>query len=184
MPTPQNLVPSHHIMLGEEEMSDVSLGTFYVFDKEHGGTLDPNIQLAAGGCGCGHGGGGCGHGCGGCGHGCGGCGHGCGGFGCGHGCRGCGFGCRGCGCGFGGCGGCWGWGWGWGGCCLSWGGCALCWRASGAAHADSRAAPGRFGPAALPAARTWCAGRATPMRAQSRRHSRPPTWSRHPGVRA
>src|SRR5579883_1435287 len=59
MPTPQNLVPSHHIMLGEEEMSDVSLGTFYVFDKEHGGTLDPNIQLAAGGCGCGHGGGGC-----------------------------------------------------------------------------------------------------------------------------
>ena len=31
----------------------------------------------------------------------------------------------GCGCG-GGCGGC-GWGWGWGGgCCLSWGGCALC----------------------------------------------------------
>src|SRR5579883_2024542 len=103
MPTPQNLVPSHHIMLGEEEMSDVSLGTFYVFDKEHGGTLDPNIQLAAGGCGCGHGGGGCGHGCG-----------------------GCGFGCRGCGCGFGGCGGCWGWGWGWGGCCLSWGGCALC----------------------------------------------------------
>jgi hypothetical protein len=127
MPTVRHPPLNHEIFLGEEEITDVSLATFYVFDKENAGTLRPGVQLARGGCGCGHGGG-----CGGCGHG-GGCGgmRGCGGgFG---GCRGCAFG-RGCGgrfgfggCGFGGCGGCWGWGgYGWGGCCLSWGGCALC----------------------------------------------------------
>src|ERR1700742_4700044 len=94
--------PNQRFVLSEEEMADVSLATFYVFDRENvggGGQL-------AGGCG----------GCGGCGHGggCGGCrgGGGCGGFrGCGGGgfvgCRGCGGfrGCGGCGgCGFGGCG--------------------------------------------------------------------------------
>jgi len=112
--------------LDEEEISDVSLATFHLFDPENPGNSPPGIQLAAamhgGGCGCGHGGG-C-RGCGGRG-GFGGCR---GGFG---GCRGCGHGCRGCGvggCGWGGCGGCgcggvvWGWG---GGCCLSWGGCSL-----------------------------------------------------------
>jgi hypothetical protein len=117
----QNTAPFQAITLGEEEISDVSLATFHLFDKENFGTPPSGIQLARGGCGCG----GCGHGCGGCGHG-GGCGglRGCGGFGHG-GCRGCGRGCfgRGCGCGWGGCGGC-GWGWGWGGCCLSWGGCS------------------------------------------------------------
>jgi hypothetical protein len=114
MPT-QKIAPSHEITLGEEEISDVSLATFYVFDKENAGTLRSGIQLARGGCGCGHGGG-----CGGGMRGCGGCGHagGCVGRGCvGRGCRGCGFG---------GCGGCFGWSWGVGGCCLSWGGCALC----------------------------------------------------------
>ena len=60
------------MFLGEEEISDVSLATFYVFDKENAGSLKPGVQLARGGCG-----GGCGHGCGG-----------------GGGCRGCG-GCRG-----------------------------------------------------------------------------------------
>ena len=113
--------------LDEEEISDVSLATFHLFDKEDLGNSQSGVQLAAfrGGCGCGHG--------------CGGC-RGGGGFrGCGGGCRGGGFGgCRGCrvggcgvgfrGCGFGGCGGCggcgWGGGWG-GGCCLSWGGCSL-----------------------------------------------------------
>jgi hypothetical protein len=125
MPAARHAALNHQIFLGEEELSDVTLATFYVFDKENAEGLRPGIQLVRGGCGCGHGGG-----CGGCGHGggCGGCGHGggvmrgCGGgFG---GCRGCGFG-RGCG--YGGCGGCWGWGMGgWGGCCLSWGGCALC----------------------------------------------------------
>ena len=93
------------ITLDEEEISDVSLGTFYVFDKEATGTsqFGQGIQLAAGcrGCGC---------------------------RGCAvRGCRGCGCaGCRGCvarGCGgfwWGGCGGC--------GCscCWSWGACRNC----------------------------------------------------------
>jgi hypothetical protein len=114
--------------LDDEEISDVSLATFSLFDNESPGHLPSGIQLAAvracgGGCGCGHGCGGC-RGCGGV-RACrvGGCGVG--------GCRvgGCG-GCRVGGCGWGGCGGCgcggcgWGWGWG-GGCCLSWGGCSL-----------------------------------------------------------
>jgi hypothetical protein len=123
--------------LDEEEISDVSLATFHLFDKDDLGRSQSGIQVAFRSCG---GGCGCGHGCGGGGfRGCGGGGfRGCagGGFrGCAGGCRGCGVGfrgCRGCGVGFGGCGcgggcgGC-GWGWGWGGgCCLSWGGCALC----------------------------------------------------------
>jgi hypothetical protein len=127
MPTPDiqksdNSSPNQRIVLSEEEMQDVSLATFHLFDRENVGSA---IQLArggCGGCGCGHGGGGCGHGCGG------GC-RGCGGFGgCGHG----GFiGCRGCG-GFRGCGGCGGcgvvdfWFGGYGACCLSWGACRLC----------------------------------------------------------
>jgi hypothetical protein len=101
-------VPSANVLMAEEEVSDVSLATFQVFDKEG------PVRLAAGhgGGGCGHGGGGgCAHGGGGgCAHaGGGGCGHGggcrvgaCGHGGCGHG------GCRGCrcagGCGCGGCG--------------------------------------------------------------------------------
>jgi hypothetical protein len=113
------------VILAEEEIFDVSLGTFYVFDKER--EFSPGVKLAAGrgggGCGCGGHGGGCGGchaaGCGGC-HAGGGCGCHVGGCGC-RGCRGCG----GCGCGlgafglgllFGGCGGC-------GGCygsCLVW----------------------------------------------------------------
>ena len=114
---PSQYIPlSHEIILGEEEISDVSLGTFFVFDKEDAASeLSANVQLARGGGG--RGGGGGGRGCGGRGggHGCG--GHGCGGRGCG------GHGCGGRGCGLGGCG-CWG---GCGcGCCLSWGGCGLC----------------------------------------------------------
>jgi hypothetical protein len=98
-------VLGHEITLGEEEISDVSLATFYVFDKEN---PQADLQLV------GHGGHGHGGGCGGHGHGCGGCGghgwHGHGGHG--HGCRGCGGcwrGCGGCvgiGIGCGGCGGC------------------------------------------------------------------------------
>jgi hypothetical protein len=100
----QATVPSHEIALGEEEISDVSLATFYVFDKETAEQARPELQLVRGGCG------GCG------GRGCG--GRGCGGRGCG-----CGGGCGGRGCGVGGCG-CWG---GCGcGCCLSWGGCRFC----------------------------------------------------------
>jgi hypothetical protein len=122
----QNTAQFQFITLADEEISDVSLATFHLFDKEGLGTPRSGIiQLARGGCGCGHGCGGCGHGCGGGFRGCGGGFRGCGGFAHG-GCRGCGRGRgRGCGCGWGGCGGC-GWGWGWGGCCLSWGGCYIC----------------------------------------------------------
>src|SRR5215813_11854439 len=94
---------NQRFVLGEEEMADVSLATFHLFDRENNtGGL---IQVARG-CGCG----GC-HGC--------------------VGCRGCG--CRGCGCGgcggglgvfFGGC--AIGWGCGVGGCCASWGVCRFC----------------------------------------------------------
>jgi hypothetical protein len=47
---------SYQFLLGEEEISDVSLSTFLVFDRENVGSLKPHVQLArAGGCG----GGGC-----------------------------------------------------------------------------------------------------------------------------
>src|ERR1700730_18435562 len=111
VPSKPNIAPSHEITLGEEEISDVSLATFYVFDKENTGTLRGLVQEARGCGGC-RGGGGC-RGCGGC---RGGVGVGCRG-GIGVGCRGC----RGCGVG-------WGVGWGvaCGGCCASWGACRFC----------------------------------------------------------
>jgi hypothetical protein len=130
IPQPDNTSPNQRFVLSEEEMSDVSLATFYVFDRENVGG---GVQLARG----------CG-GCGGC-RGCGGCGgaRGCGGGGCGGcrgcaGCRGCGGGCigiglgaigfglglGGCGIGFGGCG--IGFGCGGGACCASWGACRFC----------------------------------------------------------
>jgi hypothetical protein len=126
--TPRNILPNHEIILGEEEISDVSLGTFYVFDNENADALRPNIQLARGG-GCGCGGRGCGgRGCGGCGgRGCGGCGWGGIGLGLGLGLGlgyglgyGYGYGCYGYGYGYG----CYGYGRG--GCCRSWGGCRYC----------------------------------------------------------
>jgi hypothetical protein len=69
----QNISPRHEVFIGEEEITDVSLGTFYVFDKENAAKPRLGEQLAwwrgCGGCRCG----GCGYaGCGGCG-GCGGC---------------------------------------------------------------------------------------------------------------
>src|SRR6202030_1972286 len=105
-------VRSTNVLMAEEEVSDVSLATFHVFDKEGPVRLAAGHGCGGGGGGCGHGGGGgCAHGGGGgCAHGGGGgCGHGggcpvgaCGHGGCGHG------GCRGCrcagGCGCGGCG--------------------------------------------------------------------------------
>ena len=92
------------LMLGDEEISGVTLATFHLFDQDAVKSLArDNVQLARG-CGCGRGCGGC-RGC----RGCGGC----------RGCRGCGGGC-----GWGGWGGCWS-GCA-GGCCLSWGGCYLC----------------------------------------------------------
>src|ERR1700752_4806932 len=97
------------ITLSEEEVADVSLGTFYVFDKENAGTprLGEKFARGCGRCGGRRRGGGarCGSGCGGRWG-----GGGRGGRGCG--CR-CGGGCGGCGCG-----GC--------GCCLSWGVCRIC----------------------------------------------------------
>jgi hypothetical protein len=120
--SPPNTAISSDAFLAEEEISDVSLATFYVFDKENARSLKPGVQLVRGGCG----GGGCGHGCGGGCRGCGGCARGCGG-----GCR-IGFGLGGCGgCGCAGCG--LGW-WGFYGvgcaigvaCCISWGGCRYC----------------------------------------------------------
>jgi len=35
LPQTPNLAPGHAITLGEEEIADVSLATFYVFDKEN-----------------------------------------------------------------------------------------------------------------------------------------------------
>jgi hypothetical protein len=114
---------NQRFVLSEEEMADVSLATFYVFDKEN---IGGGVQLARGCGGCG--------GCGGC-RGCGGGGgfRGCGGGGCRGcvGCRGCGGfrGCGGCGCGIGlGVGGFWfgACGGGCSGCCASWGACRWC----------------------------------------------------------
>lgn len=103
------------ITLDDEEIADVSLGTFYVFDKENEPRLGQGIRLAARGCG------GCGR-CGGCAAGrCGGCAGRCAVARCAGrcGCGGCGgawwIACAGCvstGCG----GGCWRWtprGWVW-----------------------------------------------------------------------
>jgi hypothetical protein len=67
----QNVAPGQFITLGEEELSDVSLSTFYVFDKENAGKLQLGEKTAWRGCG----------GCRGC-RGCRGCGRGCGGCGC------------------------------------------------------------------------------------------------------
>jgi hypothetical protein len=101
--TTGNLQSDTRVLLAEEEISDVSLSTFYAFDKEN--ARIPGVKLAAG-----HGGGCGGHG---------GCGHGCAARGCGHGCGG--GGCRGCR--VGGCGGCGG---GCGGCCFWVAGVRVC----------------------------------------------------------
>src|SRR5262245_9215215 len=42
--------PNQEVVLGEEEISDVNLATFYVFDKESA-LPDGAVQLARGGCG-------------------------------------------------------------------------------------------------------------------------------------
>src|SRR5260370_8364547 len=56
-PRTPNIAPGHEFSLTEEEISDVSLATFYVFDKENTGSLRGFVQEARG-CGC--------RGCGGC----------------------------------------------------------------------------------------------------------------------
>ena len=112
----QGALPST-FTLGEEELADVSLSTFFVFDRENtaASRLNDKIQLAQR-CGrCGGGAGRCGGGCRGCavarcGGRCGGCAvvRRCGGCGVGIGCAV--VGCAGCSC----------------SCCLSWGACRLC----------------------------------------------------------
>ena len=69
--TQSNISPRHEVFLGEQEVSDVSLSTFYVFDKENAKPQAGEKVAWWGGCrgcrcGCGW------RGCGGCG-GCGGC---------------------------------------------------------------------------------------------------------------
>ena len=121
VPQTPNFAPSQAITLSEEELADVSLATFHLFDHE---SIADEVLVAARGCG----------GCRGCGgargcravRGCGGC-RGCGGF---RGCGGCRVGFGGCG-GCGGCSGCVsigiGWvGCAWTGCCASWGSCRWC----------------------------------------------------------
>jgi hypothetical protein len=71
----QNTGPRQQVFLGEEEISDVSLSTFYVFDKENAARPQANEKVAWWG------------GCRGCRCGCRGCGCGCVWWGCGYGCR-------------------------------------------------------------------------------------------------
>ena len=69
VPQKLNFSPTHSVLLGEEEIADVSLATFHLFDKENNGSA---IQQMAWGCRCG----GCGCRacrCGGCGCRCAGC---------------------------------------------------------------------------------------------------------------
>ena len=67
VPQSLNTTPNQRFVLGEEEMADVSLATFHLFDRENG---TGGFMQVARGCGCG----GCGGGifiggCGGCGFG-------------------------------------------------------------------------------------------------------------------
>ena len=101
---PISTAPFHLLALGDEEISDISLATFHVFDNENFAKPQSGLIQMARGCGCGRG--------------CRGC-RGCGGVrGCGGACRGCGVGRRGCG--WGGCAGC---AWSY---CISRGGCNAC----------------------------------------------------------
>jgi hypothetical protein len=50
---PQKVSPNHEIFLGEEEISDVNLSTFYVFDRENTETPYAGEKVAYWrGCGC------------------------------------------------------------------------------------------------------------------------------------
>ncbi|MGP0088501.1 MAG: hypothetical protein ACLPKB_00835 [Xanthobacteraceae bacterium] len=54
---PRPFAPGQEITLGEEEVGDVSLATFYIFDHENAGTPRFGRRFAGGcgGCGCGGG---------------------------------------------------------------------------------------------------------------------------------
>src|SRR6516165_1964891 len=49
----QNTATHHELFLGEEEISDVSLSTFYVFDRENDAMLKDGVKTAWRGCRCG-----------------------------------------------------------------------------------------------------------------------------------
>jgi hypothetical protein len=51
----RNTGVNHQITLCEEEISDVSLATFHVFDNENAGAFRRGVNFAGGGCGCGQG---------------------------------------------------------------------------------------------------------------------------------
>jgi hypothetical protein len=80
LPQSLNTTPNQRFVLDEEEMADVSLATFHVFDNENGTRGFTKVAYGCGGCAT-----------------CRGCSRGCG-------CRGCGWG----GCGYGGCCASWG----------------------------------------------------------------------------
>jgi hypothetical protein len=80
LPQSLNTTSNQRFVLDEEEMADVSLATFHVFDKENGTRGFTKVAYGCGGCAT-----------------CRGCSRGCG-------CRGCGWG----GCGYGGCCASWG----------------------------------------------------------------------------
>jgi hypothetical protein len=42
----QNIATHHELFLGEEEISDVNLSTFYVFDNENDATLRGGVKTA------------------------------------------------------------------------------------------------------------------------------------------
>jgi hypothetical protein len=50
LPT-RTIEPRHELILSEEEVFDVSLATFYVFDRENTALASPGFQLVRGGCG-------------------------------------------------------------------------------------------------------------------------------------
>jgi hypothetical protein len=55
LPQSLNTTPNQRVVLDEEEMVDVSLATFHVFDKENGTGGFTRLAMGAGGCGCGTG---------------------------------------------------------------------------------------------------------------------------------
>jgi hypothetical protein len=55
LPQSLNTTPNQRFVLDEEEMADVSLATFHVFDKENGTGGFTQVAMGGGGCGCGTG---------------------------------------------------------------------------------------------------------------------------------
>jgi hypothetical protein len=53
LPQSLNTTPNQRFVLDEEEMADVSLATFHVFDKENGPRGFTQVAMGGGGCGCG-----------------------------------------------------------------------------------------------------------------------------------